>query len=119
MAVTRSVLIGCGGYLPERVMTNAELAEMVDTSDDWIVERSGIRQRRIAAPGELTSDLAVCASERALDQAQMDAEELDLIIVATATPDQTFPATAARRRRKAGSPNRVRPKPTGPVPRAG
>lgn len=89
-------MLGCGGYLPDRVMTNEELAEMVDTSDAWIVERTGIRERRIAAEGETTSDLALAASKRALASAGVSAEELDLIILATSTPDRTFPATAAR-----------------------
>ncbi|MBM3569998.1 MAG: ketoacyl-ACP synthase III [Alphaproteobacteria bacterium] len=90
----RSVFAGVGAYLPERVMTNAELARMVDTSDEWIVERSGIRERRIAAAGEKTSDLALKAAQAALDQAGLEADALDLIVLATATPDETFPATA-------------------------
>lgn len=92
----RSVLSGVGAYLPARVMTNAELSQRVDTSDEWIVERTGIRERRIAAETELTSDLAIAASLAALRNAGRDASEVDLIIVATATPDLTFPATAAR-----------------------
>ncbi len=92
----RSVLLGVGGYLPERVLTNAELALRVDTSDQWIVERTGIRERRIAADGELTSHLAVKAANNALARAGRSAADIDLIIVATATPDLTFPATAAR-----------------------
>ncbi len=92
----RSVVIGCGSYLPERVLTNAELATMVDTTDEWIVERSGIRQRHIAAEGEKTSDLAIKAAERALANAGIAANEIDLIVLATATPDETFPATACR-----------------------
>jgi 3-oxoacyl-[acyl-carrier-protein] synthase-3 len=80
--------------LPERVLTNDELARMVDTSDEWIVERTGIRQRHIAAPGEKTSDLAVAAAEAALANSGIGAEDIDLIVVATSTPDQTFPATA-------------------------
>lgn len=95
MAV-RSVVAGCGGYLPERILTNAELAEMVDTSDEWIVQRTGIRQRHIAADGERTSDLALAAGRAALRDGGIDAEALDLIVLATATPDQTFPATATR-----------------------
>ena len=89
-------MLGSGAYLPERVMTNAELATIVDTSDAWIVERSGIRERRIAADGELTSDLATKAAERALSACGVAPEELDAIIVATSTPDLTFPATAAK-----------------------
>src|SRR5690348_9756561 len=94
--VFRARVIGCGGYLPERIVTNAELAERLDTSDEWIVQRTGIRQRHVAAPGELTSDLARNAAERALTQAGMSGAELDLIVLATATPDNTFPATATR-----------------------
>lgn len=92
----RSVLTGVGSYLPRRIMTNAELARRVDTSDEWIVERTGIRERRIAEDDEKTSDLAIAASVEALARAGRDAKEVDLIIVATATPDLTFPATAAR-----------------------
>ncbi len=96
MSTIRSVICGAGGYLPERILSNAELARMVDTSDDWIVERSGIRERHIAADGEMTSDLALAAARRALASAGMDASEVDLIVLATATPDQTFPATATK-----------------------
>ena len=92
----RTVLLGVGGYLPERVLTNAELAERIDTSDDWIVERTGIRERRIAADGEKTSDLAVIAAKKALEASQREAADIDLIVLATATPDLTFPATSAR-----------------------
>jgi len=92
----RSVLTGVGSYLPERVLTNAELAKRVDTSDEWIVERTGIRERHIAADGEWTSDLACAASVNALKAAGREASDVDLIIVATTTPDLTFPATAAR-----------------------
>ncbi|MEL6978206.1 MAG: beta-ketoacyl-ACP synthase III [Pseudomonadota bacterium] len=96
MTVTRSAILSVGAYLPERVMTNAELSELVDTSDEWIVARTGIRERRIAGETELTSDLAVKAAESALSRAQLSAADLDAIIVATSTPDQTFPATATR-----------------------
>lgn len=92
----RSVVVGCGSYLPERILTNAELSKMVDTSDEWIVERTGIRQRHIAADHEKTSDLALKASQAALADAGMTATDIDLIVLATATPDQTFPATACR-----------------------
>jgi len=92
----RSRVIGCGGYLPERVVTNHELAERLDTSDQWIRQRTGIGERRVAAPGELTSDLAFHAAERALQSAGISGRDLDLLIVATATPDQTFPATATK-----------------------
>jgi 3-oxoacyl-[acyl-carrier-protein] synthase-3 len=91
-----SRVLGCGSYLPERIVTNAELAKRVDTSDAWIVERTGIKERHIAAAGELTSDLALAASRAALAQAGVAAEEVDLIVLATTTPDQTFPATATR-----------------------
>lgn len=94
MSMIRSVIRGCGGYLPERIMTNDDLAEMVDTSDDWIIERTGIRKRHIAADGELTSDIGVASARQALERSEMDATDIDLIILATSTPDQTFPATA-------------------------
>lgn len=90
----RSRILGTGGYLPENILTNATLAERLDTSDEWIVERTGITQRHIAAEGEFTSDLAVAAARKALESSGMSANEIDLIIVATATPDQTFPACA-------------------------
>ncbi len=92
----RSLVVGCGAYLPERVLTNHELAEGLDTSDEWIRQRTGIGERRIAAPGELTSDLAVVAARRALESAGMSGTDLDLIVLATATPDHTFPATATK-----------------------
>jgi 3-oxoacyl-[acyl-carrier-protein] synthase-3 len=90
----RSVVLGCGSYLPERILTNAELAAKVDTSDEWIVQRTGIRQRHIAAEGEFTSHLAVKAAQAALADAGVDAQSIDLIVLATSTPDNTFPATA-------------------------
>jgi len=90
----KSVFIGCGAYLPQRSLSNAELAKTVDTSDEWIVARTGISNRHIAADGELTSDLAYNAAVEALAAAGMAATELDLIVLATATPDETFPATA-------------------------
>lgn len=92
----RSVVQGCGSYLPARLVTNANLATQMDTSDEWIQQRTGIRQRYIAADGELTSHLALKASQRALDHAGLKASDLDLIVLATATPDETFPATATR-----------------------
>lgn len=92
----RSVVLGCGSYLPERVVTNDELSKTVDTTDEWIQQRTGIRQRHIAADGEFTSHLAIKASQRALEHAGINASDLDLIILATATPDETFPATATR-----------------------
>ncbi len=91
-----SQVAGCGAYLPERVLTNDELAQRLDTSDDWIRQRTGIGERRIAADGELTSDLAVSAARRALERAGMSGSDLDLIVLATATPDHTFPATATK-----------------------
>ncbi len=90
----RSVVLGCGSYLPERILTNAELAKKVDTSDEWIVQRTGIQQRHIAAEGEFTSHLAIKAAKAALANAGVDAQSIDLIVLATSTPDQTFPATA-------------------------
>ena len=92
----RSVVQGCGAYLPEKIVTNDELAKTVETSDEWIRQRTGIRQRHIAAEGEFTSHLALKAAERALAHAGMTAADLDLIVLATATPDETFPATATR-----------------------
>lgn len=95
MAILRSVVRGSGAYLPKNVVSNDKLAERVDTSDTWIRERSGIGQRHIAADGELTSDLATAAGRQALVRSGIDASEIDLLVVATSTPDQTFPATAA------------------------
>ncbi|WP_265571617.1 beta-ketoacyl-ACP synthase III [Sphingomicrobium nitratireducens] len=92
----RSVVRGSGSALPKRVVSNAELAEQVDTSDEWIVERTGIRQRYIADDSETTSSLATDAARRALEAAGFDASSIDLIVLATATPDQTFPATATK-----------------------
>src|SRR6185312_5372434 len=90
----RSVVLGCGSYLPKQILTNAELAAKVDTSDEWIVQRTGIRQRHIAADGEFTSHLAIQAAQAALANAGVDAQSIDLIVLATSTPDNTFPATA-------------------------
>ncbi len=100
--VRRARIAGCGSYLPERCLTNAELAEQVDTTDEWIVARTGIRQRHIAADGEFTSDLATRAAERALTHGGLDIADIDLIVLATATPDQTFPATAAQVQKNLG-----------------
>ena len=94
MTALRSVVLGCGSYLPERILTNAELASQIDTSDEWIVQRTGIRQRHIAAEGEFTSHLAINAARSALANAGVDAQSIDLIVLATSTPDNTFPATA-------------------------
>jgi 3-oxoacyl-[acyl-carrier-protein] synthase-3 len=88
------VVLGCGSYLPARILSNDELARSVETTDEWIVQRTGIRERHIAAAGELTSDLAINAARAALTNARVEASSIDLIIVATSTPDQTFPATA-------------------------
>lgn len=92
--IRRSVLTGTGSALPQRVMTNAELAGFVETSDEWIVERSGIRQRHVAGPDETTATLATAAARAALEAAGLEGRDIDLIVLATATPDQTFPATA-------------------------
>jgi 3-oxoacyl-[acyl-carrier-protein] synthase III len=94
VTVLRSVVRGCGGYLPSHILTNADLARKIDSSDAWIVRRTGIRERRIVAPGELTSDIALAAARAALAAARLDARSVDLIILATSTPDNTFPATA-------------------------
>jgi 3-oxoacyl-[acyl-carrier-protein] synthase-3 len=96
LAVIRSVIRGVGAHLPKRVMTNADLAKIVDTSDEWIVERSGIRQRHIAADDELTSTLGIAAAHQALVRAGIDPVDIDLVVCATATPDRTFPSTAVR-----------------------
>ena len=90
----RSVVLGCGSYLPQRILTNAELATRIDTSDEWIVQRTGIRQRHIAADDEFTSHLGINAAKAALADAGLDAQAIDLIMLATSTPDNTFPATA-------------------------
>lgn len=94
MSTVRTVIKGVGGYLPERVLTNEDLAKIIDTSDRWITERTGIKERRIAADGELTSSMGAQAARAALADAQMAPEDIDLIILATSTPDQTFPASA-------------------------
>ena len=94
MTVTRSVVLGCGSYLPQRILTNEDLARSVDTSDEWIVQRTGIRERHIAAPEELTSEIGLKAARAALDNAGIDAQSIDLIVLGTSTPDNTFPASA-------------------------
>ncbi|QCK88825.1 ketoacyl-ACP synthase III [Phreatobacter aquaticus] len=94
MVTLRSVVLGVGSHLPARILTNAELAGQVDTSDEWIVQRTGIHQRHIAGEGETTSDLAFHAAEKALAHAGVAATDIDLIILATSTPDRTFPASA-------------------------
>jgi 3-oxoacyl-[acyl-carrier-protein] synthase-3 len=96
VAIIRSVIRGVGAYLPKRVLTNEDMARLVDTSDEWIRERTGIEERHIAEHEELTSDLGIAASHRALVRAGIDPVDIDLVICATATPDRTFPATAVR-----------------------
>lgn len=96
MSILRSHIVGCGSYLPQRIVTNAELAAQVETSDEWIVQRTGIRQRHVAGDDETTSVIGTKAAQDALADSGMDASEIDLIIVATATPDHTFPATATQ-----------------------
>jgi len=92
----RSVVIGCGHYLPERILTNSDIEKIVDTTDDWIIERTGIQSRHIAAEGETTSMLATRAAEQAIENAGCLASDIDLIVLATATPDYTFPSTATQ-----------------------
>ena len=94
MSVIRTVVAGVGSYLPTRVVTNDDLSKIVDTTDEWIVERTGIHSRHIAADGELTSHLALAAARNAIADAGIDVQEIDTIILATTTPDNTFPATA-------------------------
>lgn len=103
MSQMRSVIRGTGAYLPKRILTNAQMSEIVETSDEWIRERTGIEQRHIAADGELTSDLATAAARMALANAGIAAEQVDLIVLATTTPDQTFPATATAVQAKLGT----------------
>lgn len=94
MSSVRSVILGCGSYLPAKIVTNDDLARQVDTSDEWITERTGIQQRHIAADGELTSDIGVAAAREALERSGREAKDIDLIVLATSTPDNTFPASA-------------------------
>jgi 3-oxoacyl-[acyl-carrier-protein] synthase-3 len=103
--MTWSNIAGTGGYLPERVMTNKEFEAFVDTSDEWIRERSGIKRRHIAADGETTSDMAIAAAEKAIDAAAISNTDIDLIIVATTTPDKVFPSTACIVQRRLGISN--------------
>jgi 3-oxoacyl-[acyl-carrier-protein] synthase-3 len=98
-----SVVKGCGGYLPKRIVTNHDLAAIMDTSHEWIVERTGIHQRHVAAEGELTSDLAVHAAQQALERAYLTADDIDLIVMATTTADDTFPAAAVTVQKKIGA----------------
>lgn len=104
MSIIQPVIAGVGGHLPARIVTNAELARTVDTSDEWIRSRSGIGQRHLAGDDEATSDLAVGAARKALEQARLSPQDVDLVIVATVTPDRTFPATAVYVQRKLGAP---------------
>src|SRR5579884_4370024 len=99
-----SKIAGTGSYLPERVVTNRDLEARIDTSDEWIVSRTGIEARHVAAEGEMTSDLALQAARRALQAAETGAGELDLIVVATTTPDMVFPSTACLLQAKLGVP---------------
>src|SRR3989338_9227612 len=96
-------IIGLGAYLPEKVLTNKDLEKMVDTTDEWITTRTGIKERRIARKDEATSDMAAEASKRKLKDAGLKAEDIDLIIVATITPDMFFPATACLVQEKLGA----------------
>ncbi|HSF90586.1 MAG TPA: 3-oxoacyl-ACP synthase, partial [Paracoccaceae bacterium] len=96
MSVIRAVVRGCGHYLPERVVENAEFEKMVETTDEWIRTRTGIERRHFAADDQKTSDLAIAAAKEALKNAGMTAADIDAVIVATATPDQTFPSTATK-----------------------
>src|SRR5688500_8742791 len=98
-----SRIAGTGSYLPEKVLTNADLAQFVDTSDEWIAARTGIRERHVAAEGETTSDLAYQAALRALEAAGVDASEIDLIVLGTTTPDIIFPSTACLLQHKLGA----------------
>src|SRR5438876_9377216 len=98
-------IIGTGSYTPEKTLTNADLARMVDTSDEWITTRTGIKERRIAAKNETTSDMATKAALKAIEQAKISPEKIDLLLVATATPDMVFPATACFVQKKLGAKN--------------
>jgi 3-oxoacyl-[acyl-carrier-protein] synthase-3 len=98
----RSLILSAGSYLPKEILSNADLAKRVDTTDEWISQRTGIRQRHIAAPGELTSDLAVHAAEQALHNAGLRGADIDMLVLATTTPDHTFPATATKVQQRLG-----------------
>src|SRR3954465_7843233 len=98
-------IIGTGSYVPEKKLTNADLSRMVDTSDEWITTRTGIKERRVAAKDETTSDMAAKAALKAIEQAKISPEEIDLLLVATATPDMIFPATACFVQKKIGAKN--------------
>lgn len=98
-------IVGTGSYVPEKILTNADLEKLVDTTDEWIVSRTGIKERRIAAEGEFTSHMATKAAQRAMEQAGVTAEEIQLIVVATVTPDTFFPSTACHVQRQLGAKN--------------
>ena len=100
--MNKSRIIGTGSYLPERVLTNNDLTKLVDTSDKWIIERTGIRQRHIAAENETTADIAYQSSLRALKSADTSVKDIDLIVLATTTPDNTFPSTASKIQKNIG-----------------
>ena len=102
MSIVRSVVLGCGSFLPAKVLSNDDIAKLVDTSDEWVIERTGIRRRHVVSEGETTSDLAYNASVQALERSGVSAAELDLIIVATTTPDNTFPSVATRLQARLG-----------------
>src|SRR5574341_70803 len=104
-APTRAVVLGLGAYAPPKVLTNEDLARLVDTSDDWITSRTGIKRRHIAGPDEATSDLAISAARQALEGAGVRAQDLDLVLVGTATPDQICPATACVLQDRLGAAN--------------
>jgi 3-oxoacyl-[acyl-carrier-protein] synthase-3 len=104
MSTLSTVILGTGSYAPDRILTNEDLSKMVDTSDEWIRARSGIRERRIAAPNEATSDLAIQAAGRALENSKVPASEIDLVVVATMTPDHLMPSTACIVQHKLGIP---------------
>ena len=98
----RSFIRGTGSYLPAKVLTNDDMSQMVDTTNEWIIERTGITRRHVAADDEVTSDIAVVAAKQALEAAGMKASDVDLIVLATTTPDRTFPATATAVQAKLG-----------------
>ena len=100
----RSVIRSTGAYLPNKVLTNEDLAKMVDTSDEWITQRSGIKERRIAADDQTTADMAIAAARQALENGEVGASDVDGIIVATTTPDRTFPSVAAKVQAETGAP---------------
>jgi 3-oxoacyl-[acyl-carrier-protein] synthase-3 len=103
--VKRAAIIGVGSYVPQKVLTNADLEKMVETTDEWITDRTGIKERRISADNEATSDLAIKAAQRALESAKMDPKEIEMIIVGTSSPDMLFPSTACMVQDKLGAVN--------------